>query len=412
MESHEVVIVGAGLAGLTCAVELTRAGHDVMVIEASDSVGGRIRTDAVDGMLLDRGFQLLNPAYPALRGLVDVPGLDLHYFEAGVMVAAADSRTVLADPVRSPRDALRTLSPSTGSIAAKARFAPYALRCALDAPRRLRALDDIPYGEALDRAHVTGRLRTAVLEPFLAGVLGEDTQETSRRFVDMLLRTFARGVPGLPSAGMRALPQQVAGLLPEDRVQLSAPVDSVAAGVVSAAEAGAWRGRCVVVATDAVAAAALTGLPAPRMRGLTTFYHRAPVSPSSRRLLHVDGDRRGSVVNTAVVSDVAPPYCSDGALIASTVLGADDSASMIADVERQLALIYGADLGEWELVTAYPIAGALPAMLPPLDMRQPVTVSDHLFVAGDHRDTASIQGAIVSGRRAANAVRRALGSPG
>lgn len=410
MDSHDVVVVGAGLAGLTCAVELTRRGLDVMVVEAADDVGGRIRTDAVDDMLLDRGFQLLNPAYPALRGIVNVPALDLHRFEAGVVVASGSGRTVLADPLRSPRDALRALSPATGSLAEKARFAPYAVRCALAPSRRLRSLDDISYGAALDTAHVTGRLRTAVLEPFLAGVLGEDAQETSRRFVDMLLRTFARGVPGLPAAGMQAMPEQIARLLPAGRLQLHARVDAVQAGVARG-PGGEWRGRGVVVATDAVAAAGLTGLPAPTMRGLTTFYHRAARSPASRRLLHVDGDRRGPVVNTAVVSDVAPTYCRDGALIASTVLGADDSAGTVVAVERQLAQIYGADVAEWQLVATYPIPHALPAMLPPLDMRQPVTVDGGLFVAGDHRDTASIQGAIVSGRRAATAVRRALGSP-
>lgn len=432
MESHDVVVVGAGLAGLTCAVELSRAGLDVVVLEASDGVGGRVRTDLVDDMLLDRGFQLLNPAYPALRGLVDVSALDLQQFETGVVVASVGGRSVLADPVRSPRSLRGVMSMSTGSLAEKARFASYALRCAVLPPSRLRGRDDIPYGAALDAVCVQNRLRAAVLEPFLAGVLGEDEQQTSRRFVDMLLRTFVRGVPGLPAAGMQALPEQIARLLPTGCLRLEAAAATVtarafsagtpsaagpSAGSPSARSAGAMTvrtaseeltGACVVVATDPVSAAALTGLPAPTMRALTTFYHRAPSSPATRRLLHLDGDRRGPVVNTAVVSDVARTYCRRGALIASTVLGADDGEAVVSAVERQLAAVYGADVHDWELVRAYPIRAALPAMLAPLNMRQPVTVADRLFVAGDHRDTASIQGAIVSGRRAATAVRRSL----
>lgn len=411
MGSHDVVIVGAGLAGLTCAYELSQSGHHAVVLEASDAVGGRIRTDRVDDMLLDRGFQLLNPAYPALHGLVDLPALDLQSFEAGVVVAsaAAGKRTVLADPVRAPRDAWRALDVSTGSVVEKARFTSYALRCAVAPPRRLRGLDDLAYGDAFDRARVTGRLRRSVLEPFLAGVLGEDEQQTSRRFVDMLLRTFVRGVPGLPAAGMQALPEQVMGLLPAGSVHLGVHVDSVTAGSVRS-QSQEWTGSCVVVATDPLSAAELTGLPAPAMRALTTLYHRVATSPSSRRLLHVDGDRRGPVVNTAVVSDVARTYCPGGALVASTVLGTDDSAAAVVVVQRQLGQIYGTDTSDWELVATYRIPAALPAMLPPLNMRQPVTVGDRLFVAGDHRDTASIQGAIVSGRRAAAAVRRALGA--
>lgn len=410
MSSHDVVVVGAGLAGLTCAVEVSRRGLDVAVLEASDAVGGRIRTDSVDGILLDRGFQLLNPAYPALRGLVDLPALDLRVFDAGVVVASAGGPTVLADPVRSPRTVAQALSRSTGSVGEKLSFTAYAARCALAPPGRLRALRDTAYGAALDRARVTGRLRRSVLEPFLAGVLAEDEQETSRRFVDMLLRTFVRGVPGLPAHGMQALPEQVAGLLPDGAVHLGVRVVGVDGGTVRTGY-DEWTGSAVVVATDPISAGRLTNLPAPRMRALTTFYHRAITSPGSRRMLHVDGDRRGPVVNSAVVSDIAATYCPDAALVASSILGADDGPDTVAAVERQLAEIYGADVSDWELVATYPIPAALPAMLPPLDMRQPVELGDGLFVAGDHRDTASIQGAIVSGRRAATAAIRTVGAP-
>jgi len=340
---------------------------------------------------------------------VDLPALDLQRFDAGVLVASAAERTVLADPVRSPRDVLQALHGSTGSLPEKLCFASYGLRCAVAAPKRLRGLHDIPYGDALDAAHVTGRLRRSVIEPFLAGVLGEDDQQTSRRFVDMLLRTFARAAPGLPAGGMQALPEQVASRLSADCLHLGVRAESVERGMVGS-DAGEWGGRCVVVATDPIAAGSLTGLPAPLMRGLTTYYHRVATSPSSRRLLHLDGDRRGPVVNTAVVSDVARTYCLGAALVASTVLGADHGASTVGVVERQLAAVYGANVDDWDLVRTYRVPHALPAMLPPLDMRQPVDLGGRLFVAGDHRDTASIQGAIVSGRRAAAAVRRALGA--
>ncbi len=409
MSRHEVVIVGAGLAGLTCAVELTRRGLDVAVLEASDAVGGRIRTDRVDGMLLDRGFQLLNPAYPALTGLVDLPALDLQPFQSGVVVASNGCRTVLADPFRSPRDIGRALAVVTGSPVEKAHFAAYALRCALLPARRLRRLPDVGYGAALDRARVSARLRTSVLEPFLAGVLADDTQETSRRFVDLLLRMFARGVPALPRAGMQALPQQVADLLPTGTVRLETSVLSID-GCTARTAQGGWTGEALVVAGDPDRATELASLPRPRMRGLTTYYHRVDSSPADRVMLHVDGARSGPVVNTAVVSDAAPSYCADGALVASTVLGAHDDLETLTAVEGQLARIYGTSTRRWQLVATYPIPSALPAMLPPLDFRQPVELGDGLFVCGDHRDTASIQGAIVSGRRAAAAVVRARGN--
>jgi phytoene dehydrogenase-like protein len=406
----DVVVVGAGLAGLSCALELWRAGVSVAVLEQSDSVGGRVRTDRVDGMLLDRGFQQLNPAYPALSGLVDLDALDLRAFEAGVVVASNGNRTVLADPRRSPKDVLGALSSETGRLLEKVKFASYVARAAWLPADRVKSRADCSIGMALDRAGVSGRLRRAVINPFLAGVLAEDGQDTSRVFTDLLLRTFAKGSPGLPAHGMQALPDQLAARLPAGTLHLRHTARSVTGGAV-AVDGGTWRARAVVVAADPAAAARMLGLSRPRMRASTAHYYWAASSPASRRMLHIDGDRSGPVLNTSVVSDVATTYCTAGALISSSVLGARDDTETADLVRRQLGRIYGADTSGWERVATYPITDALPAMMPPLRVRQAVDLGDGLFVAGDHRDTASIQGALVSGRRAASAVLRRLGVP-
>jgi monoamine oxidase len=403
----DVVVVGAGLAGLACAGKLVGRGIAVTVLEGSDGVGGRVRTDRVDGMLLDRGFQQLNPAYPAFAGLVNLEALDLQPFEAGVVVARGGTRVVLADPRRSPRDVPDALSPAAGSLLEKARFASYVARAAWLPASRVKKRRDASIGAVLDRVSVDGDLRRAVINPFLAGVLAEGSQETSRVFADLLLRTFVKGTPGLPARGMQALPDQLLAGLPPGTVLLGDAVRSVTSGSVDA-EGGTWQAKAVVVAADPRRAAGLLRLPVPTMRASTALYHRAPRSPATRRMLHIDGDRTGPVLSTAVVSDVAPGYCSDGALISASVLGARDDRETADLVRRQLGRVYGADTSEWELVATYAIPEALPAMVPPLDLRQPVALGDGVFVAGDHRDTASLQGALTSGRRAAAAVLRHL----
>ena len=146
------------------------------------------------------------------------------------------------------------------------------------------------------------------------------------------------------------------------------------------------------------------------MRPLTTFWHVADEPPAPSGALHVDADRRGLVANSVVLSRAAPEYSPDGrSLVASTVLAADGRSRIEVAVRHQLRTLYGVDTGSWQLLATYPIGPALTAMDPPLQPRRPVDLGDGLLVAGDHRDTASLQGALVSGRRAADATLRRLG---
>ena len=401
-------MVGAGLAGLACAQRLSRAGAEVVVLEASDAVGGRVRTDVVDGFRCDRGFQLLNPAYPVLAHVLDPAELDLHAFQAGVVVAQGSRQLVLADPRRVPARLPQTVAAPLGSLLDKLRFAAWAASSLQPVGRLLRR-PDLTLAESLDRALVRGVLRSGVVEPFLAGVLAEWEGSTSANFAALLLRSFVLGSPAVPSLGMGRLPELVAASLPPGTVRLGSPVRSVQPDGVLTDE-GRVGARAVVVATDPDTAGRLTGLATPAMKSLTTFWHTAPEPPSRRRLLHLDADRRGPVVNTAVMTSVAPSYAPAGRpLMASTVVGADGSAEAERAARQHAGLIYGVDPSRWVLVTTHVVAAALPRQPPPLDARQPVRTPAGLFVAGDHRDTASIQGALVSGRRAAAAVLHSTG---
>jgi phytoene dehydrogenase-like protein len=414
---HDVVVVGAGLAGLACAARLGRAGLDVLVLEAADTVGGRVRTDVVHGHRCDRGFQLLNPAYPELArlqrdGLLDVHALDLRRFGGGVVVARGGRRWVLGDPRRMPTSLLSSAVAPVGSPREKLAFARWALEAGYRDVRSLLDAPDRPLAAALDAAGVDGRLRRGVVETFLSGTLADGGLETSERFARLLVRSFVRGVPGVPAQGMQALPAAMAAALPPASLRLSTRVTAVTA-TSAGTDAGTVRARFVVVATDPVTASRLTGLPRPRVRALTTFWHAADEPPTRHPLLHVDADRRGPVVNSAVLTTVAPTYAPPGRhLVASTVLGDRGDAATERAVRVQLRHLYGADPRRWDLVRTHALPQALPAVDPPLDPRRPVQLDGGLLVAGDWRDTASTQGALVSGRRAAEAVLARAGRDG
>ena len=407
MSSAPVVVVGAGLAGLACAFRLATAGLPVSLLEASDAVGGRVRTHMIDGFRCDRGFQLVNPSYPALQRAVDLEALDLRPFRAGVRVAHDNARSILADPRREPGLFPATLAAPLGTLADKVRFARWVGRSLRPASRLLRR-PDRSWAEDLDDANL-GRLRSAVVEPFLAGVVGERDGTTSATLVALLVRSFVLGTPSVPSLGMSRLPELLAARLPAGTVRLDIRVRSVAPRSVRTDD-GEVAGAAVVVATNPPAVTGLTGIPAPKMKALTTFWHTAPEPPTTARLLHLDGDARGPVVNTVVMTTAAPTYAPAGRpLIATTVLGADGSGEAEQSARTHARLIYGVSTADWELVTTHVVAGALPAQPPPLQARRPVRLPSGVYVCGDHRDTASIPGALVSGFRAARAVLADLG---
>ena len=205
---HDVIVIGAGLAGLRCAGLLSTRRLDVVVLDAADAVGGRQRTDIIDGFRLDRGFQVLNPAYPALRRSVDLDALALGTFPVGVGVRTADGMAELRHPLRHPLSigtSLRSGLVNGRDAVALARWAAPALV----RPLSRLARNDVRVREGWDAVGLRGPLRTAVLEPFLAGVLAESQFETSNAFARLLVRYFALGRPGLPAQGIAAVPEPV-----------------------------------------------------------------------------------------------------------------------------------------------------------------------------------------------------------
>jgi glycine/D-amino acid oxidase-like deaminating enzyme len=403
---HDVVVVGAGLAGLAAARELAVAGVDVVVLEAADAVGGRMRTDRVDGLQLDRGFQLLNPSYPQAHRLLDLPALDLRPLAPGVVALTDRGRVRLADPRRRPSWLPDALSPATGSLLGKARLARYVLAAARRTAAHRTAAVDMPIGVALLSAGVDPRTVEQVVGPFLSGVFGDDGLTTSRRFADLILASFVRGTPAVPAAGMQAIPEQIAAALPTGVVRLGTAVRAVAAGRVRTAD-GEISARHIVVATDPrTAAALLPGVSVPAARDLTTWYFVAdcPAQALTNGEAIVVVDRRGPLANAVALSNAAPTYAPGRVLVAATAVGLHDDGEAARAARDHLAVLFGVDTRAWDLVGHYPVPYALPAMLPPLRVRQPVDLGDGLLVAGDHRDTASIQGALASGQRAARTV--------
>lgn len=398
-------MVGAGVAGLSAARHLCRAGVSVLVCEAGEQIGGRVRTDEISGFRLDRGFQVLLPAYPEIRREVDTSALMLRPFATGLVCATAAGRRWLAGPRHGRPAALDTLGFAAAHPLGSATLAVLSLRDAL-VPASLAGRVDLAgsAGEELRRWRVSDPVTNDVLRPLLAGVFLDPALAVPARLFHLIWRCFLRGGAALPAAGMQALPSQLARALPDGSVRTSTQISEASGSGVVAADGEHIRARAVVLATDGITAARLApGLRAPAWHAVTTFYYRAPSSPLGVPILAVDG-LDDLLLSTAVLSDVAPSYAPAGsALVTASVPGRAD-AGLEPRVRRRLARLYETATGDWELIAAYPITSALPVLRGGEPFRRPVRLAPGRYVCGDHRDTPSVQGALFSGRRAASAV--------
>ncbi|MGW3136410.1 NAD(P)/FAD-dependent oxidoreductase [Streptomyces sp. NPDC001139] len=403
----DVLVIGAGVAGLACARDLLAAGLEVGVVEASDAVGGRMRSDRVEGFVVDRGFQVFNTSYPQVRHRLTLRDLGLRPFTPGFLAHTRQGRLRFSDPTRRPRT-LPDLLP--GRLAGPRDLAALGLLSARDmlAPVRLvKRSRESTTRTALADAGFSEEFVERFFRPFLSGVFLEDELETSSRFFHLVWRSMLRGTLCLPTAGIGAVPRALGGALPTGTVRLETAVTGLTDAGAVTDDGAELPARAVVVATGpGPAGRLLPGLELPGYRTVTTYYHVAPRPPLAEPTLLVDERRR--FLNTCVLSEVVPDYAPAGsALVATSVLG-EDAGKREAAVREAVAEAYDADTGGWDLLTSRTIQEALPAMPPPQPLSRTSRVGPGRYVCGDHRSTGSVQGALASGARAAREVLRDL----
>ncbi|GAA2928141.1 NAD(P)/FAD-dependent oxidoreductase [Streptomyces enissocaesilis] len=412
----DVVIVGAGVAGLSAAHQLTSAGVTVGVLEAAPHVGGRMATEEVDGFRLDRIGQVLSTAYPELLRTPGLEGLALRTFSPGVLVHS-EGRHYRAGEAGSARGALsaaRALAsaprPPFGGALDQARLGAALGRFAATPVHRLTARPERTTAEALSGRGLPSRTVDGFLRPLLSALLSDPDLTTSSRCADLALRGFARGRLCVPAGGAAALPELLAATLPPGTVRTGVRATSASTTSVTTEEHGTFGCRSLLLATGARAAAGLLpGLRVPPFHQVTVLHHAAPTTPLADPSLLLDADRSGPVSHTAVLSEVDPSRAPRGrSLISSTVLGTPPpDADRV--VRAHLARLYGASTDDWELLAVHHDKEAVPAMPAPHDLRRPVRLLSGLYVCGDHRETSTVQGALHSGRRAAREILRDFG---
>jgi phytoene dehydrogenase-like protein len=409
----KTIIVGAGLAGLTCAKVLSESGAEVAVFEASDGVGGRVRTDERDGFLLDRGFQVYFTSYPVSKRHLDHGALDFQVFDPGAIVHRGRERTVLSDPLRDPKALVPTLLSDAATFGDKLRTLEVVAKTFVGAASASKE-DGEPDTTTLEYLRASGlseRYIDSFFRPFYGGVLLNRELTTSARVLRFTLRMLATGRTVVPASGMGQIPRQLASRLPRGAVRLNNPVDALlrdgerVTGIRASGEE--HEADAVVVATEAPTAGRLTGeaVPEGSVGEVCLYYETSGLGSGKKILLNAED---GAFVNNAVeISNVSEEYAPPGRhlLYAVALTGFDlpDEALYRQGIE---------DIGRW-----YPGADFRPLALrripygqfaqpPGIHERLPEnqTAMPGLVLAGEYTEDSSINGSMLSGERAAGAV--------
>ncbi len=417
MSVKPVVIIGAGLAGLSCARHLVRQGVEVLLLEAQDDVGGRVRTDVVDGFRLDRGFQVLQTAYPEAKRQLNYTALKLQNFEPGALIRTRGKMVKMTDPWRRPHETLSTAFNEIGEFADRWRLAKLRWHVTQTPIESLcNEPDSTTYEYLRSTCGFSADMIDRFLRPWFGGVFFERELSTSSRFFRFIFRMFAVGDAALPEEGMGAMTKQLAKEVPGSMCRLLTRVESIDGRTVIIEGGEVIDAASIVLAVEGPEASRLTSgqIQSPDSRSTTCFYYAASQPPIKESLLVLNGDQTGPINNLCVPSNVSPAYAPTGqSLVSVSVVGSkeNESTDLELEVRRQLRDWFGSEVDRWSTLRRYHIRHALPAQ--PAHFRDRGTrnpkLAEGLYCCGDYCETASIHGALLSGRHTAEVLLADLG---
>lgn len=354
-----VIIVGAGMAGLTCAVYLKQAGIDALVLEAADGVGGRVRTDIINGFRLDRGFQILLTAYPEAKRLLNYTALNLQPFRSGALIHHENEWMTFINPLQEPLSIVKTLASPAGTFGDKLRVVELIRRTQSLSISELFRQTPTTTLAFLHEIGFSNRMIERFFRPFFGGVFLEDALTTSSNFFEFCFRMFVSGDAAVPARGIGAIADQLAGRLAPNQIRLKTLVKRIDGNTLQLDSGETLKARAVVLAVDASQAALLQGRSAPReqlFNRTTCTYFTAPTSPSAisasnKKLLILNTRRSSAVHNIAIVSNVAPEYAPTGqTLVSVSTQGLEtvNETALALRIQQELTDWFGNEVQHWQ----------------------------------------------------------------
>ncbi|MGF1573711.1 MAG: NAD(P)/FAD-dependent oxidoreductase [Sumerlaeia bacterium] len=407
----KVSIIGAGLAGLSCALRLRSLGVDYHLYEASDDVGGRVRTDIVEDFRLDRGFQVLLEAYPETQRVLDYPSLELERFEPGAKVYFDGKFHTVADPLRRPLHAFESLQANIASLSDKLKVPFWKQKIDQLSIKEIFTSHEQTTLEYLQDCGFSPIMIDRFFRPFLSGIFLETQLSTSSSMAKFVMKMMSTGAVAVPRFGMGAISNQLADRVGRENMSFNSIATNVTPTTVELQDGSVSQSDAVVIATERTAAFRLLGQMEPSNSWTTVqcHYYAAPKAPINGAWLALNGETEGPVNNLVVMSNVSENYAPKNAhLISVSVVDEqfkDSKKDVHSPIMNQLEEWFGNEVNAWEHLKTYTIPKALPKQPKGYFTERRIKPnSKGVYICGDYCEMGSIQGAMHSGRMVAEKI--------
>jgi protoporphyrinogen oxidase len=408
MEEAKIYIIGAGVSGLVAAIELEKRGFSPIILEGSDSIGGRVKTDELDGFRLDHGFQILLTAYPEAKRYLDYQGLNLKYFEPGAVIFDEQESFLITDPLRNPLNIVGMAFSKVGSFLDKVKMFSLTQSLKRKTLEEIFSSESVPTLQYLKSYGFSDQIISYFFKPFFRGIFLEPHLNTSSRMFEFVFKMFSTGNAAVPAKGMGEIPKMLQKQLSRTQIYFDKKVKTVHQGRIELENGESLIADRIIIATqpDQVMEQLQGQFAKPKF--VTNCYFTTQKSFMARPMIGlIPGD--GRLVNNIVfMDDVSDDYApKERSLLSVTILEHSLSEKeLIKAIQKELERVSGIKGEYFKYLKTYEIPYALPSLD---DLKHTVSftetkITDHVFLAGDYLLNGSINAAMTSGRLAAEAV--------
>jgi phytoene dehydrogenase-like protein len=400
-----ITIIGAGIAGLTAAVHLSQKGFKVNVLEATESAGGRIKTDVIDGFKLDRGFQVLLTAYPETQALIDYDKLNLKRFLPGATVLYDGGQFEIADPFRRPSSAIATILSPVGSLKDKLNTLLLKNKLLKQSISAIFNQKERDTKKQLQEYGFSHQMIQRFYAPFFSGIFLENELKTSNQMFDFVMKMFSEGDAAIPALGMEEIPKQLVGLLPENTITYNLKVTEIKDNQIYCENGEIISSDKIIIATEAVGIARnYIDKDKQKHHQVTNIYFETDIAPTQKAVVVINASKNKKWVNNlTVMTHVSKQYAPENKVLLSiSYNGIPDLSDeeLAENMKTELKPWYGNQVDNWKMIKAYRIRYALPNQE---KVKNELSIADfkineHVFICGDHLLNGSINAAMKSGR--------------